>query len=30
MQEKYGKQHFDFVPDTYILPDEFGEFYEHY
>jgi hypothetical protein len=30
MQERYGKQHFDFVPDTYILPDEFGEFYEHY
>lgn len=30
MQERFGKQHFDFVPDTYILPDEFGEFYEHY
>lgn len=30
MQERHGKQHFDFVPDTYILPDEFGEFYEHY
>ena len=30
MQERYGKQHYDFVPDTYILPDEFGEFYEHY
>jgi hypothetical protein len=30
MQERYGKQHFDFAPDTYILPDEFGEFYEHY
>jgi len=30
MQEKYGKQNFDFVPDTYILPDEFGDFYAHF
>ena len=30
MQEKHGKSACDFVPDTYILPDEFGEFYEHY
>ena len=30
MQEKYGKHNFDFVPDTYVLPDEFGEFYAHY
>ncbi len=30
MQERFGKQNFDFVPDTYILPDEFGDFYAHY
>jgi len=30
MQEKFGKQHFDFMPDTYILPDEFGDFYAHF
>ncbi len=30
MQEKYGKQYFDFIPDTYILPDEFGDFYSHF
>lgn len=30
MQERYGKHLFDFVPDTYILPDEFGDFYTHY
>jgi hypothetical protein len=30
MQERFGKHHFDFVPDTYILPDEFGDFYSHY
>jgi len=30
MQEKFGKHNFDFAPDTYILPDEFGEFYAHY
>ena len=30
MQDKYGKQFFDFIPDTYVLPDEFGEFYAHY
>lgn len=30
MQEKYGKTLFDFIPDTYVLPDEFGEFYAHY
>lgn len=25
---KYGKNHFDFTPETYILPDEFSEFYK--
>ena len=30
MQEKYGKQLFDFIPDTYVLPDEFGDFYSHF
>ena len=30
MQEKFGKGNFDFIPDTYILPDEFGDFYAHY
>lgn len=30
MQERYGKSAFDFAPDTYILPDEFGDFYNHY
>ena len=27
MQEKFGKELFHVVPDTYILPDEFGDFY---
>jgi len=30
MQEKFGRQHFDFVPDTYILPNEFHDFHAHY
>ena len=30
MQERFGKHHFDFIPDTYVLPDEFGEFYSHF
>ena len=30
MQDKYGKTHFDFIPDTYVLPDEFGDFYAHF
>eukprot|EP00347_Sterkiella_histriomuscorum_P021171 403334979 len=30
MQEKHGKHNFDFIPDTYVLPDEFGDFYAHY
>lgn len=30
MQEKHGKSFFDFIPDTYVLPDEFGEFFSHF
>jgi len=30
MQEKFGKAAFDLAPDTYILPEEFGDFYNHY
>lgn len=30
MQEKYSKSTFDLAPDTYILPEEFGDFYNHY
>ena len=26
MQATYGKEHFNFVPDTFILPDEFADF----
>jgi len=28
MQMKFGRNHFDFLPETYILPDEFSEFYK--
>ena len=30
MQERHGKHNFEFIPDTYVLPDEFGEFYAHF
>jgi tubulin polyglutamylase TTLL5 len=30
LQEKYGKHYFDIVPDTYVLPDEFADFYSHF
>lgn len=30
MQETYGKDEFDIVPDTYVLPDEFPDFYAHF
>ena len=26
MQEKFGKENFDFLPETYILPEDFSEF----
>ena len=30
MQEKFGRNTFDFLPDTYVLPNEFHEFQAHY
>ena len=30
MQEKFGKDEFNIIPDTYILPDEFADFYSHF
>ena len=30
MQAKFGKEQFDFVPDTYILPNEFHDFHAHF
>lgn len=30
MQEKFGKEEFNIIPDTYILPDEFADFYSHF
>jgi len=30
MQEKFGKENFDILPDTYNLPDEFADFYSHF
>ena len=30
MQHKFGKSQFDFLPDTYVIPDEFGDFYNHF
>ena len=30
MQEKFGKEKFNIIPDTYILPDEFADFYSHF
>ena len=29
-QEKFGRKEYDFMPDTYILPQEFNEFHAHY
>ncbi|CAG9328553.1 unnamed protein product [Blepharisma stoltei] len=30
MQKKFGKEAFDFIPDTFILPDEYSDFYNHF
>lgn len=30
MQQKFGKSAFDIIPDTYILPDEFADFYSQF
>ena len=30
MQQKFGKKQFDFLPDTYVIPDEFSDFYNHF
>jgi hypothetical protein len=30
MQEKFGAEAFEIIPDTYILPDEFADFYSHF
>ena len=30
MQELHGKRHFDILPETYILPDEYSDFYAHF
>jgi hypothetical protein len=30
MQEKFGKEAFAIIPDSYILPDEFADFYSHF
>jgi tubulin polyglutamylase TTLL5 len=30
MQQRHGKCQFDFLPDTYVIPDEFADFKEHF
>jgi hypothetical protein len=30
MQLRYGKKAFDITPDTYLLPEEYGEFCTHF
>ena len=30
MQERFGKETFNILPDSYILPDEFADFYSHF
>lgn len=30
IQEKFGKEAFNIIPDSYILPDEFADFYSHF
>jgi tubulin polyglutamylase TTLL5 len=28
MQQKFGRSNFDFIPETFILPDEYNEFHK--
>ena len=30
MIEKHGKKHFEFVPETFVLPEEFSDFYSSF
>jgi len=30
MQARYGDYDFDICPETFVLPDQFDDFYEHY
>lgn len=30
MQEKFGKEDYGFFPDTYVIPEEYSEFYTRY
>ncbi len=30
MQQKYGKSQFDIAPETYLLPEEYNEFYAQF
>lgn len=30
MQQRYGENAFNIAPDTYLLPEEFNEFYAHF
>jgi len=30
LQERFGRQCFDFIPETYILPNEYANFYQHF
>jgi tubulin polyglutamylase TTLL5 len=30
MQERHGKDKYDLIPDTYVLPEEFADFYSHF
>eukprot|EP00826_Nyctotherus_ovalis_P018099 TRINITY_DN1538_c0_g1_i1.p1 TRINITY_DN1538_c0_g1~~TRINITY_DN1538_c0_g1_i1.p1 ORF type:complete len:187 (+),score=37.32 TRINITY_DN1538_c0_g1_i1:439-999(+) len=30
MQRRFGKGNFDIIPETYILPDDFNNFYTHF
>ena len=30
MQEIHGKRPFDIIPDSYVLPEEYSDFYNHF